>query len=145
MKGNNFFKAYTSRYNTPDFMVYLSPENIQGEAKRIFREMIKGKIDFAQYGSYFQDPKFTENLLVACEAEFNFNSTNAKALYYYALHTRDGSEQVRYNYETSTILAHCYKTILDRLRTLKASFYSDIGCLTDIPIILSQYRNYNKL
>ena len=145
MKGTNFFKVYASRYNTPDFMVYLSPEDIQREAKRIFREIIKGKIDFAVYGSYFQNPKFVENLLVACEALYNFNNTNAIALYYYATQLKDGSEQVRYNYETSVNLSNCYGLILSRLRQLKASYYTDVGCITNIPILLAQYKNYNKL
>ena len=141
---NNYFTSSINKYNTEDFVTLMAPEEIQRDCKRIVREIIKGKIDFTKWGRYFQDPKFTDNLLIACEAEFNFNTQNVIALKVYDLQF-PGSKQVWYNSYVSSVLATCYGTVLNRLQALKMSMYENIGILTDIPVVLRDYKNFDKL
>lgn len=136
----NYFTSSIGKYNTEDFVTLMTPEEIQRDAKRIFREMIKGKIDFAKYGKYFQDPKFTDNLIAICDSEYRYNSQNNEALRFYDLQF-PGNQQVAYNIYTTNILAYCYGIIFSRLQQVKSSMYENVGVLTEIPILLRDYRN----
>ena len=140
----NYFTSMISRFGTTDIMSELDADTIQRDAKRVFREMIKGRIDLGKYGVYFQDPKFTDNLLVACETEYNYNYANSVALTFYD-NTYPGDRQINYNKYVANVLCTCYGAILTRLQALKASMYTNIGVLTDIPIILRDYKDFVRL
>lgn len=144
MANSNYFTTQTNKYQTEDFVDLMAPEQIQTDAKRICRELIKGKIDIGKYGKYFQIAKFTDNILIGVQSEYNFNATNARVLNFYN-NQFPGDRQAQYNYYVSNILSYCYYTILIRLQTLKSSMYENIGVLTDIPIILRNYKNFDKL
>ena len=52
-----------------DWIVTMTPENIQKNAKRIVRDIARGFIDYDKCGYIFLDPKFTENLIIAIRNE----------------------------------------------------------------------------
>lgn len=140
----NYFTSQINKYQSQDFIPLISPEEIQRDSKRICRELIKGKIDIGKFGKYFQDSKFVDNLIIGVQSDYNFNITNLAALRFYDGNF-PGSQQVIYNIYTCNILSFCYSTILVRLQMLKSSIYENVGVLTDIPIILKNYKNFDKL
>lgn len=134
-KQNNYFTTMISRYNgNQDFIPFLKPEQIQKSAKeRIFREMARGQIDYSQFGSYYLDAKFLENLIVAANDEMINANVISTALYFY-------DTQFPGDYTVSRIRARqenlkmIYYIIYTRLCNVK--FTNDIGYLTDIQYVL---------
>jgi hypothetical protein len=138
---NNYFAVSISRYGTEDFINLLRPEQIQRSAKeKIFREMIRGQIDYGKYGKYFLDTKFLENLIIAAENELRNNTVCFNALRFYDIHF-PADQDVLYNMREANIKMIAYSTILQKLQALK--YTSDIGVLTDIQYVLSlqEYKN----
>lgn len=137
---NNYFSNTIRRYNTDDFVRFLKPEQIQKSAKeRIFREMVRGQIDYVEYGKYFVDSKFLENLIIAADNELTNNNTIYNALRYYDLNF-PGQIVVIHNITRFSGLCFIFDNLLQRLNNVKVS--SNIGHLADIQYVLSNYRNY---
>lgn len=138
---NNYFDMMIDRYNgDQNFVVKITPEQIQRSAKqRIFREMVRGEIDYTVYGKYFIDPKFLENLIIAAQDELTNKSTIANALRFYDFNF-PGSIDVVYNYNLHQNLVVIYSILHKKLSTLK--FCGDIGVLIDIQYILRDYKKY---
>lgn len=142
MKGrsHNYFDMMIERYNSEDFVVNITAEQIQKSAKnRIFREMVKGEIDYAMYGGYFLDPKFLENLIIAAQDELRNKETIYNALRFYDFY-HPGSIDVVYNITLYQNLVIVYTAILQRLSSLK--YGGDIGILTDIQYVLRDQKKY---
>lgn len=135
---NNFFTNMIRRYSREDFVVALKPEQIQKSAKdRIFREMIRGQIDYAKFGSYYFDPKFLENLIIAADNELRNNIACEAALSFYDLH-HPGDGVVIHNKTKFGNLVVIYSGILQRLQSLKMT--GDIGFLTDLQFVFADYK-----
>lgn len=137
---NNYFSNSIRKYNSEEFVSFLKPEQIQKSAKeRIFREMVKGQIDYVQYGKYFLDSKFLENLIIAAENELKNNITIYNALRYYDLNF-PGDINVIYNSTKHNCLVFIFDNILQRLRNIKMT--SNIGYLSDLQYVLGNYNKY---
>ena len=137
--GNNYFVNMERKFGDDSFIVNQKPDQIQRAAKeRIFREMVKGQIDYSLQGKYFCDTKFLENLLIAGRDELNNNINILNALTFYDLHNPGNSDiinlKAKYN-----ILCYVFQNIVSRLEAVKMS--GNIGYLTDIQYVLGQYRN----
>lgn len=132
---NNYFSSMIKRFDgNVDFVSLITPEMIQKSAKeRIFREMSKGQIKYEEYGNYFLDPKFLDNLIVAANDELNNNATVCKALEYFDL-TFPGDQSVYINRVRYSCLLNIYSIIFQRLSMVKAT--GNIGSLTDIQYVL---------
>lgn len=138
MAQNNYFTIMIKKYNREDFIIALKPEQIQRSAKeRIFREMIKGQIDYGQFGKYYLDSKFLENLIIAADNELKNNIACEAALSFYDLNF-PGQSIVIHNKTKFSNLKIVYETILQRLQYLKMT--GDIGCLTDIQFVLANFK-----
>lgn len=140
-KINNYFDMMLTRYDgDQDFIVKITPEQIQRYAKqRIFREMIRGEIDYTVYGKYFLNPKFLENLIIAAQDELRNKSTIANALRFYDLYF-PGSIDVVHNSNLHQNLVVIYDHLYQKLMTLK--FCGDIGVLIDIQYVMKDYQKY---
>ena len=137
---NNYFTSMQQRFGTNDFIVALKPEQIQKSAKeRIFREMVRGQIDYSLFGSYYEDPKFLDNLIIAANNEWE----NSQAIYR-ALKLLDmnapGDIIVIRNLQRYEILQYIYSVISSRLYAIKMS--GNIGDLTDIAYVLKDYSKH---
>lgn len=134
-KQNNYFTTMISRYNgNQDFITFLKPEQIQKSAKeRIFREMARGQIDYSQFGNYYLDVKFLENLIVAANDEMIQANVISNALYYFDMQF-PGDYTVSRIHARQENLKMIYYTIYTRLCNVK--FSNDIGYLTDIQYVL---------
>ena len=132
---NNYFTTMIKRYNgNGDFVNFLKPEQIQRSAKeRIFREMVRGQIDYSIFGIYFEDPKFLENLIVACENELSNYSTVAMSLDFFDSYY-PGNNNVIFNKNRYNSLVQIYTVLRDKLFAVKIT--GNVGCLTDIQYIL---------
>lgn len=136
----NYFTSQIKYYQTEDFIVMLKPEDIQRSAKeRIFREMVRGKIDYIEYGKYFLDSKFLANLIIACDNELTNNATDSAALQLYD-QFNPGRMEVIHNMRRHSNLVFIYSTILSRLRAVEVS--GNVGVLTDIQYVLNGVKHY---
>ena len=82
-KNDNSYFSYIKRKYPGDenFINKISAMQIQKSAKeRIFREMLRGSIDYAEYGKYFLEPKFLKNLILAAQNELINNGIIKVAL-----------------------------------------------------------------
>lgn len=137
---NNYFTSTIRRYGTDQFVVLLKPEQIQRSAKeRIFREMVRGQIDYTEYGKYFLDSKFLENLIIAADNELSNN-----AVVSFALELCDsmypGHIEVIHNRTKHNNLRIIYACILEKLNSVKMT--GNVGYLTDIQFMLNSVKQY---
>lgn len=139
LNSNNFFSNIIKRYSDESPFVHMKPDQIQKMAKeRLFREMVKGQIDYSLYGKYFLDPKFIGNILIAANDELNNNSTLSMVLEYYDL-CNPNDPRVTNLLIKHRSLVQIYGVIVDRLN--QVSMYENPGYLTDISYILANFRN----
>ena len=138
---NNYFTNMISRFNgNENFIIALKPEHIQRSAKeRIFREMIKGQIDYTQFGNYFLDSKFLENLIIAADNELTNNSVISTALQFYDMNF-PGDVNIRYNTLKYQNLVIIYQNLLYRLQMVKES--GNIGYLTDFQYVIRENTKF---
>lgn len=139
---NSYFASMKKKFpDAPNFVVYLKPDQIQRSAReRIFREMVKGQIDYTEYGQYFLDSKFLENLIIAAEFELNNNSIDRVALAYYDLNYFGYNKlNVISRRAQKDSLCYVYSYILSCLYNIKAT--GNIGAIANLQYELSTYRN----
>lgn len=123
-----------------DFILRMNPENIQRSAKsRIFKDMVKGNIDYGVYGMYFIESKFLENLIIAASNELQNNDVVLRALIEFD-NNHPGDSLVIQNRTYYHGRCCIFKTILDRLYAVKSSY--NVGYLSDISYVLHGYRNF---
>lgn len=141
-KQNNYFTSMIQKYNgNRDFILFLKPEQIQKSAKeRIFREMVRGQIDYGQFGIYYQNNKFLENLIVAANDELINAQIISNALLHYDT-CFPGDLNVARIRTKQQILLICYDCIYSRLMQVKMT--NDVGCLIEIQYVLhDQAKNF---
>lgn len=137
---NNYFTSQIRRFQSEDFITALKPEQIQRGAKeRLFREMVRGQIDYTEFGNYFLDSKFLSNLIIAAENELTNNVVISRALEFYDL-TFPGQIEVIHNRTKHEALCEIYSVLLDRLNNLQMT--GNVGCLTDIQYRLNGKTHY---
>lgn len=137
---NNYFTNLEKKYlNDPNIIAKLKPDQIQKSAReRIFREMVRGQIDYSKYGSYYLDPKFLGNLIIAAVDELNNNSNLSMALEFYDIHNPNNPKIISL-LDKHRALTQIFMVIVDKLNMV--SMYDNIGYLTDLSYILANYRN----
>ena len=109
-KRENYFET-NIRDVGENFLRSRSAQDIQKDAKkRIFKDMIYGNIDYAVYGTYFQDPNFVDNLITVAHAESIKHTVEANALWQYHISTGDAVALQLYtqHYNVSYILQWIY-------------------------------------
>ena len=137
---NNYFTNLEKKFmGDPNIVLKLKPEQIQKSAKeRIFREMVRGQIDYSKFGRYYLDPKFIGNLLIAATDELNNNSTLSMALEFYDRYNPNDPKIINL-LNKHRALTQIFIVIVGKLNDVSLS--GNIGYLTDISCILANYRN----
>ena len=135
-KNNSYIGNMVSQYGD-DWIVALSPDNIQRSTKRIVKDMIRG-INYELYGKYFLDSKFLENLIIGVSNELETNTLNYNACkFYFQCYPMIPNIQPHiYHLERVCFI---YNTILARLQQVKMT--GNVGYLTDISALLYNDRN----
>lgn len=120
-----------------NWIVALSPEDIQRSAKRLVKEMVRGFIDYEKYGHYFLDGKFIDNLIVAVNNEYEINSLHYNALCVYRnLYPMVPNLSIHINHDY--VLCNIYGTIYQKLQMVKNT--QNVGWLMDTSALLNQYK-----
>ena len=131
-----YFDTMKDQYGE-NWIVNLRPDDIQRSSGRIFKEMVKGTIDYEKVGMYFLDGKILDNLIIAANNQLEINTLlyNAVTFFqsYYPSYPNIGT-QITHLYS----LCYIYNTIHEKLKMVK--YYENIGYLADISSLLNQYR-----
>ena len=137
-KPNSFFDNMVRNYGE-NWLVAMTPENIQKNAKRIVRDMVRGIVDFEKYGQCFLDGKFIDNLMVAVNNDYEISSLHYNALLFYQQtfpYTPNLSIHINHDFALMTV----NQVVLAKLQQVKMD--QNIGWLADISAVLYQYRNH---
>lgn len=134
----NYIKQMINRFGE-NWIVGLRPEDIQRNTKRIIREMVTGKIDYQEVGSYFLDPKFLDNLIIAVNNELEINTLYYNAVSFYRQYYPD-IPNIGIHENHLNALCYVYYVISSKFTCLKQS--GNIGYLADTSAILFNYRNH---
>lgn len=135
-KNNSYIGNMISQYGD-DWIVALSPDNIQRSTKRIVKDMIRG-INYETYGKYFLDSKFLENLIIGVSNELETNTLNYNACKFYFQYYPMIPNIQPHIYHLERV-CFIYSTILVRLQQVKLT--GNVGYLTDISALLYNDRN----
>ena len=100
--------------------------------------MVRGQIDYTDFGAYFQDSKFLENLLIAAQDELNNNTIICNALYLFD-QKNPGNVDVFNLLNKYNTLCYIFNVLVNRLTGVKME--GNIGYLTDIQYILANCKN----
>lgn len=68
-KQNNYFEQQINRYGD-NFLIYKNPAELQMDAIKVFRDLVRGKIDVREYQEYFSNPQFLESCILSASQKF---------------------------------------------------------------------------
>ncbi len=137
---NNYFKQNIDKYGS-EFVSLVTPDQIQGQAKRIVKELVKGEIELEKYGQYFLDLKLLDNLMIGIRSELDDYCLYSVAVSFYkAYYPNTPNITIRENH--LQVLCYIYQVILSKLEAVKMS--QNIGYLSDTSALLYNYRNHLK-
>ena len=122
-----------------NWIASLRPEDIQRSGKRIFKEMVRGNIDYQQHGKYFLDSKFLDNLIISVRNELEVNTLLFNAVTFYKMYNMD-APNVSVQLTHLQSLCYIYNTILYRLTSVRNT--GNIGWLADLSGLLYNHRNH---
>lgn len=125
--------------NIDEWINYMTPENIQRNANRVVRDIVKGNVNYEVCGNDFLNSKFMENIRIAIISEFEKYSLYYNALVFYA-NTYPAIPNIGAYINELSYKCYIYNTVLQRLEQVKSS--GNIGYLADISSVLYQYRNF---
>lgn len=139
-KYTNWFDVQRQKYaayEQDSWIRLLDPVVIQRDAKkRIFREIVQGRIDYAEDGIKFTEQTFLANLMKAAEDEINEKSCILNDLILSAM--INGGSVTRSNLISKyTALTRIYNSIYSCLSIVKAT--GNIG-----PLAQLQYKLTNE-
>ncbi len=136
----NYFKQSIDKFGS-EFISLVTPDQIQGQAKRIVKELVKGDIELELYGQYFLDLKFLENLIIGVSNELDDYSLYSAAVTFYRMHYPNiPNITIRENHLQA--LCYIYGVILSKLQAVKQT--QNVGYLSDTSALLYNYRNHLK-
>lgn len=135
---NNYFKQNIDKFGD-EFVSLVTPDQIQGQAKRIVKEIVKGDIELEKYGKYFLDLKFIDNLIIGISCELDDYSLYSTAVSFYKMYYPNTPNiTIRENHLQA--LCYIYGVILSKLQAVKET--QNIGYLSDASSLLYNYRNH---
>lgn len=135
---NNYFKQNIDKFGE-QFVSLVTPEQIQGQVKRIIKELVKGEIEFEKYGKYFLDLKLIDNLIIGIRSELDDYSLYSAAVTFYRIHYPNTPNiTIRENH--LQVLCYIYQVILHKLELVRNT--QNIGYLSDTSALLYNYRNH---
>ena len=137
MAKGNYITQMISQYGD-NFIVSITPQDIQNQGKRIVKELVKGKYNFETEGKYFLDPKFLENILIFVSNEYEINVILFNALSEYKNNHPDYPNIGAVHNHINNI-CYIYSVIHYKLNELKIT--QNIGSLYDISPMLYNFRN----
>lgn len=145
-KKSNYFENNIQKYGV-DFLDYKSAEEIQRDAKFIFRDMVYGNINYEKHGMYFMESRFLEQLIIVASIDARKHAVKYFALSEFRFnHANDPNCQDPIITELINIecdLKIIMETIYNYLVTVKSSNFNISG-LIYLPAILKQHKKSFK-
>ena len=68
---NNYFSQQVQK-NGESFLNQKTPRDMAQDAERIFRDLVRGKVDLSQYGGYILNPSLLETLITKAGERYNY-------------------------------------------------------------------------
>ena len=133
---SSYMESMIKQYGD-NWIVAITPEDIQRSAKRLVKEIVRGFIDYEKYGQYFLDGKFIDNLIVAVDNEYEINSLHYNALCLYR-NTYPAVPNLSIHINHDYVLCVIYSTISQKLKMVKNT--QNVGWLMDTSALLNQYK-----
>lgn len=137
-KNNSYLDNMTKNYGD-NWIVTVTPDNIQRSAKRVFKDMVRGSIDYQKLGKYFLDGKFIDNLIIACSNELEINTVYYNAMCFY-IQYNPNIPNLNVHANHLGALCYIYQVILNKLNSVKST--GNIGFLADTSSLLYTYKNH---
>ena len=133
---SNYMDTMIAQYGE-NWIVSMTPEDIQRSARRLIKEMVRGYMDYEKYGKYFLDTKFLDNIIVAVNNEYELSSLHYNALCLYRnCYPNIPNLSIHVNHDYA--LMQIYGTVLQKLNMVKQD--NNIGWLMDTAALLNQYK-----
>lgn len=133
----NYFQQNIAKFGQ-NFIRSKSVKDIQKDAKRrLFKDMVYGNIDYDEYGIYFTDPQFIDNLIVVAHTLQEEHAVIANGL---RLMAGTGNAIASQLYVRHSNVAYVFSVIEYNLGMVKANNY-DIRYLVNIVPATIQCRN----
>lgn len=123
----------------PEWIISQTPEQIQRNAKRVLKDMVKGSINYEQFGYAFMDAKFMENLIIAISNELEINTLNYNSCRFYYQYYPQTPNLGTHIYHLER-LGVIYTTVLEKLNAVKMT--GNIGYIADVSGVLFNDRNH---
>lgn len=138
MKKTSYFDQQLKNYGE-NWIVALTPEDIQRSAKRIVKDMVRGNIDYEKHGKYFLDTKFLDNIMIAINNEYEVSSLHYNALVFYQQYfPQIPNLSIHINHDA--VMTTIYRTILNKLEQVK--LYQNVGFMCDTAAMLNKYKQH---
>ena len=140
----NYFQVNIKRYGE-NFIHTKSPKNLQFDAKkRLFKEMVYGNINYDEFGKYYTDPQFLDNLIAIATALFNEHVVIATALGEFAVNHGNNPVAAQLQMIHSDT-ASVFEILISQFNAVKMTGYN-IQYLMNIVTLCMQYRqNFSEL
>lgn len=138
-KRGNWFDQQIQRYETPDFIKQIRPEQLVKDAIRVFRDIARGNIDVEKYGEYFLDPYFIDTCLTAANSKHvlhEISKIGIESLITSPQSANYPDAPTVHNYHMRA--SEGYKIIVNALVSIKMS--GDIKYIYAMAAQLSRYR-----
>lgn len=119
---DNYFQSNIAKYGE-DFIHQKPPRMLQFDAKkRLFKDMVFGNINYDEFGKYFTDPEYVDNLIAVATTMQQEHAITSMAL---------GEFSAMHGDNTATILARrhanvagIFGSIVQQLTNVKQSGYN---------------------
>ena len=134
----NYFQQNIAKYGE-NFLRSKSAKDIQKDAKRrLFKDMVYGNINYDEYGKFFTDPQFIDNLIVIANTLYLEHLVTGNALMQFAgMYNNPVASQLSVR---NLNVALVFNSLMTRISEVKANNY-DIKSLVQIVSDTAMYRN----
>lgn len=135
----NYIQNLVKQYGD-NWIVNFSSTDIQNRvAPRVFKDMVRGYINYETVGKYFLDSKLLENLIIACNNELEVNNLYAMSvemfMQYYPQYPN-----ISAHLNHLKCLVFIYNILNQKFQMVKET--GNIGYFADISSILLGYKNH---
>lgn len=144
-KPNNYFEQQKSRLGE-NFLQTKNSRELQFDAIRVFRDVVRGKLDVREYGAHFLDTQFMESCLTSASQKQAFHQISFNGVNMLTMAVQQQSPNIPVDPMILATLdyhqkaADAYALLLQGLNAVKQT--GDIEYLLPIANQLRNYRDY---
>ena len=139
----NYFQSNIAKYGE-NFIHNKTPKMLQFDAKnRLFKEMVNGFINYDEFGVYFTDPEYLDNLIAIANALNAEHAVISRAcIEYSAAHGDVTASQLAARHNSAAIV---FGTIAGALSQVKQSGYNIQSLMYIVTATAPYRRDFSEL